>query len=146
MEHSGDTGVHSLVNLSPGTYSVTVTGANAVTLVRTYTVGAVSNMLLNNVTTNLPCNSTGGSITINITGGVQPYAYQWNTTPPQSTNVATNLLQGSYTFSVTDSLGCLLTDTLQMAPNYYWTSTSITQPNCTNNGSATVNVYGDTTL
>ena len=47
-----------------------------------------------------------GSITVTPSGGALPYIYAWNTTPQQTTATATNLSAGTYSVTVTDSLGC----------------------------------------
>ena len=47
-----------------------------------------------------------GSITVTPSGGTLPYIYAWNTTPQQTTATATNLSAGTYSVTVTDSLGC----------------------------------------
>jgi gliding motility-associated-like protein len=47
-----------------------------------------------------------GSADAFVTGGTQPYAYSWSTSPAQLTPNATNLLQGSYDVLVTDANAC----------------------------------------
>ncbi len=53
------------------------------------------------------CNS---SITSVVTGGTPPYTYIWSTSPPQSTQDATNLCSGMYTVTVKDFYNCTKTD------------------------------------
>lgn len=50
-----------------------------------------------------------GSAQVNISGGVLPYNYMWNTNPVQTTTQITNLNQGIYTISISDSIGCTKT-------------------------------------
>ena len=52
-----------------------------------------------------------GIVTLNVTGGVKPFTYAWNTTPAQTTNVAAGLSSGTYSCTVTDSNGCVRTYT-----------------------------------
>jgi gliding motility-associated-like protein len=52
-------------------------------------------------------NTSNGNITLNITGGVKPFTYAWNTTPTQTTPFASGLPVGTYTCNVTDSNGCV---------------------------------------
>lgn len=47
-----------------------------------------------------------GTITTTVTGGVQPYSYDWYTNPHQYTSSITNLPAGSYFVVVTDANGC----------------------------------------
>ncbi|MCE9540591.1 MAG: PKD domain-containing protein [Bacteroidetes bacterium] len=50
-----------------------------------------------------------GDATIIAIGGTPPYSYSWNTTPVQTSQQATALIQGSYTCTVTDSNLCTVT-------------------------------------
>lgn len=99
-------------------------------------------------TTNLLCfGDSNGTATAIVSGGIAPYTYSWNTTPAQTTATATGLSAGTYTVTVTDSLGCM--DLV---------SVNITQPTVLSNtmlhtdattiggsdGTATVNVSGGT--
>ena len=53
------------------------------------------------------------SLTSLANGGTPPYFYEWddNLVTPQTTAVATNLLAGVYTITVTDYRGCIVSDT-----------------------------------
>jgi hypothetical protein len=54
------------------------------------------------------CNGgTDGSASIEVSGGIPPYSYNWNTVPPQTTKIATGLKAGTYEVSVSDSVGTL---------------------------------------
>lgn len=44
-----------------------------------------------------------GSLTVTVSGGVQPYRYQWSTTPPQTNETASNLQAGIYSVTVFDA-------------------------------------------
>jgi len=46
-----------------------------------------------------------GTASVAITGGVSPYTYSWNTTPPQTNDTATGLCAGDYSVLVTDANG-----------------------------------------
>lgn len=48
-----------------------------------------------------------GYVSVNVTGGVKPFTYQWNTTPVQTTPFASGLPAGNYTVNVRDSNGCI---------------------------------------
>jgi hypothetical protein len=61
-----------------------------------------SNITLNYFTTAANC--TNGTASVSASGGVAPYTYQWNTGANSSS--ITNLIQGVYTATVTDALGC----------------------------------------
>ena len=68
--------------------------------------------------TNVSCfGGNNGTATISAIGGTSPYTYSWNTSPAQTTAIATGLSAGTYTVVVTDANGCTST-----------TSIAITQP------------------
>jgi gliding motility-associated-like protein len=70
----------------------------------TQIVVTVSNIVNNCFGTNQPA----GSATVNVTGGVNPYIYQWSNS--QTTSTATNLANGTYTVIVTSG-SCVDTTT-----------------------------------
>jgi gliding motility-associated-like protein len=49
------------------------------------------------------CGNNDGTATANVTGGVGPFSYSWNTTPVQTTQTATGLAPGTYAVTVTDN-------------------------------------------
>ncbi|MDX2247023.1 MAG: gliding motility-associated C-terminal domain-containing protein [Bacteroidia bacterium] len=52
------------------------------------------------------CELANGSATITLSGGTEPYSYQWTTSPVQTTPTATGLIGGLYKVTVKDSLFC----------------------------------------
>lgn len=63
-------------------------------------------------TSNTPdqCNSCTGTATVNVTGGIPPYTYQWLPTGGNAAT-ATNLCAGTYSVLVMDQSSCGLADT-----------------------------------
>jgi len=56
---------------------------------------------------NLVCQQpSGGSMTLNTSGGQAPFSYSWNTTPPQTGATVTNVPPGTYTVTITQGNGC----------------------------------------
>ncbi|MFT4660059.1 MAG: gliding motility-associated-like protein [Patiriisocius sp.] len=53
-----------------------------------------------------------GSISLNVTGGTDPYSYDWGT--GDTTSAITGVCAGSYTISVIDALGCTKRDTVEL--------------------------------
>ncbi|MHC1703583.1 MAG: gliding motility-associated C-terminal domain-containing protein [Tenuifilaceae bacterium] len=53
--------------------------------------------------------AANGTATANPVGGTPGYSYSWNTTPVQATKTATGLIAGTYTVTVTDNIGCIIT-------------------------------------
>jgi hypothetical protein len=94
-------------NLTAGAYSVDVTDASGCIKTQTFTITEPTIVSVSASTTNVLCNGgSTGTATAVSTGGVSPYTYSWNTSPVQTTATATNLMQGSYTVTVTDANLC----------------------------------------
>jgi gliding motility-associated-like protein len=109
---------NTFTNLSPASYTITVTDANACSTVISQTVvepQLVSVQALGSVA----CNGLG-SINVTAQGGTAPFLYNIGT-GNQSASTFDNLNPGSYTITVTDVNGCSST-----------ASASITLPQGTN--------------
>lgn len=91
-----------------GTYTVTVTGANGCTTVKSVTVSALSSPVISLVSQNVICKGNVNivSIDINVTGGTAPYTYSWTNgaITQDLVNVVGNV--ASYCVLVTDAKGC----------------------------------------
>jgi len=137
-----------LSGVAASTYTVTITDSKGCT--------ADTSVVIKNfppptasITNIVPstCSVANGSITVTPNGGTGAYTYSWNTTPPQTTPTASNILGGAttYTVTVTDSVGCTVT-TSGVVPNSPGPNiTGITSDEtCTgsSNGSVTINVTG----
>jgi lysyl endopeptidase len=86
-----------------GVYAVTLTATNGVGAdieVKTGFVTVSSNTIVATATTN------GNVITTNVSGGVAPYTYSWGGGVTSSS--ATYLVQGTYTVTITDATGCIV--------------------------------------
>ena len=83
------------------------------------------------------------SLTSLANGGTPPYWYQWDDNPvtPQMTSVASNLLAGIYTVTVTDSRGCIVSDTRDIDTITNSMYSTIIDP-LTYNGGYHVSCYG----
>ncbi|MFD0962910.1 T9SS type A sorting domain-containing protein [Pseudofulvibacter geojedonensis] len=134
---SGGTGVYTyqwsngsvnqdITGLAAGDYTVTISDDNNCSVLQTITV--VEPQLYDIVQVTLMRPSTGnsdGSISVEITGGVPNYTYEWynesGTLLSQTlnsasvTNLITNLPIGTYTVVITDSAGCIHQDSFNLA-------------------------------
>lgn len=103
--------------LAAGTYSCTITDATGCTNITTVTVTEPTALAVAPSQTDVLCNGTAsGSATVMVSGGTPGYTYAWapgNGTGP----MASALVAGSYTCTITDANGCTTTQ-----------SFSITQP------------------
>ncbi len=92
-----------ITGLSDGTYTVTVTDNTGASETASFSVDN-TDLDLDFVTTKSLCDSSGGSILLNITGGVPPYSILWNTgATVSSINPA---IPGGYSVTVQDANGC----------------------------------------
>ncbi len=62
------------------------------------------------------CTSPTGSATLSPTGGTAPYSYQWNSNPLANGAVLSNVAPGTYSFQVTDAVGCIRTGSVVVPP------------------------------
>ena len=95
-----------LTGLKAGTYDVTVQDAQGCTEVSTAKVLEPEELSLkfDNVL-NIRCyGDNGGAINIGVTGGVEPYTYEWST--GQNTQDIAGVNSGAYSVMVTDANGC----------------------------------------
>jgi RHS repeat-associated protein len=96
-----------ITGLNAGTYVVNVTDASGYTKTDSVTLTDPAAMNLSATITNVTCENgaSDGKITLNApVNGQAPYSYQWNN--GLYTPEITSLGIGSYTVTVTDSIGC----------------------------------------
>ena len=124
-----------LLNVIAGSYTVTVTDVNTGCVISqnisiqdgyTYSVG----LSVNNVT----CpGGNNGSVTSNILGGTLPFNYNWSNAVNMP-NIS-NVTSGTYSVTVTDSLGCIATNSISVSqPNPINVSITATSPIICNGG------------
>lgn len=139
-------GPTSVSHLQAGNYVLNVTDANNCLGVSNFTITEPPALNVNVTGVNSGCggSSSGGSATANVTGGTSPYTYQWNTTPVQTTQTATNLSTNTYLVQVKDSNNCTEVGSVQITSVVPVTfSISSTPATCVaNDGSVTVSRQG----
>lgn len=135
-------------NLSPGTYSVTVTDFKGCTIVKTTTVNAVNCNLAGAIaSTNITCSgANNGSATANITGANGTIVYQWSNAG--TTKTLSGLAPGTYTVTATDAGGCSLVLNTQITSPLPLVVSIVSQTNVlcggVQNGAATLGASGGT--
>ena len=99
-------------DLSPDTYTVTVTDFNGCVKTHSIVVTEPAPLSTNVSSSYIICYDKKDCIaTVIVAGGTPPYSYLW--TPDAGTNAtATDLSTNTYTVSVTDANGCNTTDTV----------------------------------
>ncbi len=132
--------------LCPGTYSLTVTDANACTATQTIVITQPALLVPGAVGTNQSCNSPcDGSATANATGGLAAYTYSWS--PGGLHQTLTNLCAGNYTVTVTDANSCVKTQVITItSPPPLVVSITPTSVSCNGlcNGTLSTSVSGGT--
>ena len=109
---NGQTG-HQLTNLSGDIYPVTITNSNnQIVAISEFTLEAPEELSLSLSSTPATGSLANGSAMVEVNGGISPYTFTWNTTPPQSTPVINNLIPGDYTVTISDNNECEATSTI----------------------------------
>ena len=105
---TGDT-TADLLNISAGTYFVTLTDQEGCWVSDTVDVFEADSLLFNPVVEDDQCNNGVGRVIPNIAGGVLPYQILWSNGSVSDT--LSNVTAGVYSLICTDALGCVHTDT-----------------------------------
>ena len=95
----------TVTGLSFGTYNVTVSDSHTCDTVLTFSIANGPQLFISFIDSNETCPTyCDGSITATATGGTSPYHYLWNNAA--TTNSISNLCQGNYSVTATDSNNC----------------------------------------
>ena len=103
----GDTSVAT--NLVNGLYNVTITNENGCSISKIFEVYPLNLVL---TATDPSCDANDAYAEANVTGGVPPYTYIWNT--GETTATISNLTTGTYAVTVTDAVNCEQIDTIDV--------------------------------
>lgn len=129
-------------NLSAGVYFYNVTDSTGCSKYGQISINEPSELEISPLIKSVSChNGTDGSVSLNTSGGVPPYSYNWNGFNP------TNLQTGIYSFTVTDFNNCTIEDSIFVAqPNPIQVSIIVNHTSCNgyNDGSANLNISGGT--
>ena len=109
----------TLSGVGAGTYSVLVADENGCTAEKSFTIGEADSIVIAETIVKPKCGGNTGKITLNVTGGTEPYAYKW-TLPNGQMNVdkdLANLKADSYTITVTDANSCKSTKVVDLPDN-----------------------------
>jgi gliding motility-associated-like protein len=146
---SGNT--QTINGLTAGTYNITLSDANSCSVTDSYQVTQPAAPLLfgTPVVIDVLCNGAAtGSITVSVTGGTTPYSYSWSHNNQLNSNVASSLIAGTYTVTVTDANSCSLTSssTITQPPAITFGNPIVTNVSCFgySDGSAEVTPSGGT--
>jgi hypothetical protein len=135
---TGD-GTVSVTGLTAGTWTCTVTDANACTASQTFNITQPTALVVTAASqTNISCNGgTNGAAAINTpTGGAGGYTYNWTPGNPtgDGTVSVTGLTAGTWTCTVTDANACTATQTFNITQPTALVLTAASQTNISCNG------------
>ncbi len=94
-------------NLPAGDYSVIITDATGATITLEAVITEPETIRATASIINTNCGQADGSISTEVTGGIEPYTYAWST-GDNSASVS-NLSEGTYTLTLSDAAGCVKT-------------------------------------
>ena len=98
--------VDSAVNLSAGTYTLTLTDNNGCTLTSSAVITQPNALTVIVTGPQMICAGTNGTLVATVSGGTTPYTYKWSDGTTTSTDVVTPATTQTYTVNITDANGC----------------------------------------
>lgn len=130
--NAGNQTTNPATGLAAGNYSVTVTDTLGCVMTTNVTITEPTPLnLAFNPNDNVCPDSCNATITASVAGGVFPYSFSWNDPGLQITGTATGLCSGMYTVIVTDSNGCIISDSaLVTEPPAMVIGNNVTPANC----------------
>jgi gliding motility-associated-like protein len=101
------------IGLAAGTYTVYLTDKNNCQITNTVTITSPTALSATSTHTNDVCHGgTTATATATPANGTGAYTYSWDSTPAQTTAIATALPAGTFICTVTDHNGCTTTTTV----------------------------------
>lgn len=128
----------SIGGLCPGKYTVTVTDNGGCTRDTSINIGSFNPIQVNAQIQNTCSTGCTGTIQLNPSGGSGALGVKWSN--GATTANLSALCSGNYTTTITDTRGCLLTDTLTIDNTVLNFNLRILDPICTNPPSASIQV------
>lgn len=137
---SNNSSTASANNLPAGNFSVTVTDQNNCVQVGSIAVGQPAALSAVLVPTDANCNNTAsGSINCQANGGTSPYTYLWSNNSTSASPA--NLVAGTYSVTITDAKGCILTQSATVGQPASGLSVNpiVSSPSCNGASNGSIN-------
>jgi gliding motility-associated-like protein len=135
-------------SMTAGSYTVTVTDANACTTTVPVIITQPTQVTVTAVKTDATCGTPNGTLTATGANGTGPYTYSINGVTYQPSGAFNGLAAASYTVTVKDANGCSNTTTISIVDLSGLVASISSQTNVScfggNNGSVTVTASGST--
>ncbi|MBI2269580.1 MAG: gliding motility-associated C-terminal domain-containing protein [Bacteroidetes bacterium] len=140
---NGQTG-KTATGLAPGAYIVRATDIKGCTRTALVNIGTLAPNTISFTNTDILCNGgTTGSAVATLSGGTGPFTYNWSS--GSTAPAANNLSQGSYTVTISDAIGCAVTNSVTITqPTAITVTATPVNLTCNNsgNGRATASASG----
>jgi hypothetical protein len=129
-------------NVPAGTYSVTIKDAAGCSTKKNYTLRVNTTLTLSGVVKPVSClGDNSGAVDLSVFGGTPPYNIVWADGP--TTEDRTDLVEGQYTVTVTDAIGCSVQANYTIFKKPLQVNSDLIQPKCNEDlGSITLTVEG----
>ena len=101
---SNGANTQNLTGVVAGTYSVTVRDNNSCSVVREITITQPNVLTVSVNAGSVACNGSTTTASAVVSGGTEPYEYQWSNSA--TTQTITDIIAGTYSVTVTDDNGC----------------------------------------
>ncbi|MHC1707915.1 MAG: T9SS type A sorting domain-containing protein [Bacteroidales bacterium] len=135
-----------ITDLTAGDYHIDIADNNGCTASATFTVTEPELLASDYTSTQVSCNGfADGSIDLTTSGGTEPYAWEWNTAA--STEDISGIPAGTYTITITDANGCIVSNTITITePDQLVIGSTLENNLCYNGqlGTITIAVDGGT--
>jgi gliding motility-associated-like protein len=148
FEWSNGAATAILSNIGAGSYTLTVTDANACTTIATATITQPAALNASITTSHVNCfGASNGSVNLTASGGTASYIYLWSNS--STLEDLQNIAAGTYSVTVTDSKNCSVTSQANVSQPTAALNASVatTEVSCYggNNGGVNLTVNGGTT-
>ena len=138
-----DWGSNNPLALNVGTYNFTITDSNNCIYQGQAVISEPNPIAVNEFITDVSCfGLSDGVVLLQITGGTAPYNQDWSGNDPLA------LAQGGYSYTITDTNGCSLTDFISInQPNELLATANTNNVSCYgySDGNVALNITGGTT-
>jgi hypothetical protein len=130
--------------LAAGTYSVTVTDANACTFTYSASVTEPTAITFSSSISNISCNGgSDGMIDLSVSGGTAGYSYAWG--GGETSEDLSGIAAGTYSVDVTDANGCVTGTTITLTePAVIAITGTVTDEAAGNDGAIDLTASGGT--
>lgn len=126
--------------LSSGFYNVTISDRNGCSTVAGVNIGSPAPLAISfsNVSAESCPGLCNGEFSLAISGGMQPFTFDWSGPGPLPFPTASSLCPGNYAITITDAKGCVVTDSVSIDGGQFFQVQLLAQnPSCILNGSIT---------